>query len=128
VAWLYALTDRPETGHRLVARIAQTFYRDLPDGIIGNEDAGQMSAWYVFATLGFYPLQPASADYVAGIPLVSRARIAVPGRSLLFVTRSGRGDRLSRLTGDGRTIDPAAIPHALLKRGGSFNFTARPAP
>ncbi|MEI6643058.1 MAG: GH92 family glycosyl hydrolase [Novosphingobium sp.] len=128
VAWLYALTDRPETGHRLVSRIAQTFYRDAPDGIIGNEDAGQMSAWYIFASLGFYPLQPASADYVAGLPLVSRARLAVPGRPVLVVTRTGRGDRLLRLTNGGRTIDPAALPHAVLVRGGSLRFETPRAP
>jgi putative alpha-1,2-mannosidase len=49
IAWLYAYTNRPETGHRLVSRIADEFYKDSPGGIIGNEDPGQMSAWYVYA-------------------------------------------------------------------------------
>ncbi|MFX7922635.1 glycoside hydrolase domain-containing protein, partial [Acinetobacter baumannii] len=55
IAWLYAFTDHPWTGQQLVRRIATTFYRQGAQGIIGNDDAGQMSAWYVFATLGFYP-------------------------------------------------------------------------
>lgn len=79
VAWLYALTDRPETGQALVRRIAESFYLDQPDGVIGNDDAGQMSAWYVFATLGLYPAEPSSSRYVLGAPLVEQAVIAAPG-------------------------------------------------
>jgi predicted alpha-1,2-mannosidase len=79
VAWLYGLTDRPETGHALVRRIAESFYLDQPNGVIGNDDAGQMSAWYVFATLGLYPAEPSSSRYVLGAPLVEQAVIAAPG-------------------------------------------------
>ncbi len=126
IAWLYALTDHPETGHRLVARIARDFYKDSPAGIIGNEDAGQMSAWYVFATLGFYPAQPASGSYVVGIPLVRRATIAVPGRPRLTITRIGDGDRLARVTLAGRALATTAIPHQRLARGGTLRFTTEP--
>ena len=128
IAWLYALTDRPETGHRLVRRIAGEFYRDRPDGLIGNEDAGQMSAWYVFGTLGFYPAQPASGAYVAGIPLVPRARIAVPGRRPLIIARTGAGDALARLTLDGRAVDATALAHTRLAGGGLLRFAVRPVP
>jgi len=127
VAWLYALTDRPETGHRLVRRIAHDFYRDRPDGIIGNEDAGQMSAWYIFATLGFYPAQPASGRYVLGIPLVERARLEVPGRRALIIERQGQGDHLSGVTQDGRPLSVPAIPHGHLVSGGRLEFTTSPA-
>lgn len=126
VAWLYAHTDRPDTGHQLVRRIAGDFYRDRPDGIIGNEDAGQMSAWYVFATLGFYPLQPASATYVAGIPLADRATIIVPGRRTLIIERNGVGDRLSAVSLSGRSLEPLAISHAQLVRGGRLRFVTEP--
>lgn len=127
IAWLYALTDRPETGHRLVKRIASEFYRDAPGGIIGNEDAGQMSAWYVFATLGFYPAQPASGHYVAGIPLVRRARLAVPGLAPLLIVRSVAGDRLVQLTAAGKSLAPTSLPHAQLVRGGTLRFVTGPA-
>lgn len=123
VAWLYAYTDRPHTGHRLVRRIARDFYRDRPDGIIGNEDAGQMSAWYIFATLGFYPVQPASGAYVAGIPIANRARIAVPGRAVLHIARSGSGDRLLRVALSGQRLPETAIPHRQLVSGGTLLFT-----
>ncbi|WP_269513687.1 GH92 family glycosyl hydrolase [Brevundimonas subvibrioides] len=79
VAWLYALTDRPGTGQALVRHIAESFYLDQPDGVIGNDDAGQMSAWYVFATLGLYPAEPSSGRYVLGAPLVEQAVIDAPG-------------------------------------------------
>jgi predicted alpha-1,2-mannosidase len=89
IAWLYAYTDAPWRGQRLVRRIAADFYNATPDGIIGNEDAGQLSAWYVFATLGFYPVQPASAAYVLGAPLASEIVVRVPGRPPLTISAPG---------------------------------------
>jgi len=123
VAWLYAFTDHPETGYRLVARIARDFYQASPAGIIGNDDAGQMSAWYIFATLGFYPAQPASGNYVAGIPLVRRARIQVPGSRALIIERAGTGDQLVQLTLAGESQSTVAIPHSRLASGGTLRFT-----
>lgn len=125
IAWLYAFTDSPETGHKLVRRIASDFYKDSPDGIIGNEDAGQMSAWYIFATLGFYPVQPASAQYVAGIPLAGRAHIRVPGRPALDIIREGSGDRLGSVALDCAPLTPTAIAHRRLVHGGKLKFTTK---
>jgi predicted alpha-1,2-mannosidase len=122
IAWLYAFTDSPETGHRLIARIAHDFYRDVPAGIMGNEDAGQMSAWYVFAALGFYPVDPSSGAYVAGVPLVSHATIAVPGRRPLVIESRGKGDRLRELHLDGQPLPPTRIPHHKLATGGRLVF------
>jgi predicted alpha-1,2-mannosidase len=128
VAWLYAYTEAPERGHGLVARIARDFYRDGPDGIIGNDDAGQMSAWYVFATLGFYPVEPASGSYVAGVPLVERAILNVPGRRRLTIQRAGAGDRLLSLTVRGESRPATSLPHSDLVRGGTLRFEAGRAP
>ncbi|MFO1495844.1 MAG: GH92 family glycosyl hydrolase [Lysobacterales bacterium] len=75
IAWLYAWTDAPTKGERHIADIARRFYRATPDGIVGNDDAGQMSAWFVLATLGLYPSRPGHAEWTLGAPLVSRARI-----------------------------------------------------
>lgn len=55
VAWLYALSDRPQRGPELVRQIARQFYADTPGGITGNDDCGQMTAWYILTTLDFYP-------------------------------------------------------------------------
>jgi len=111
IAWLYTYTDRPSVGHNLVRQITEEFYGDKPGGIIGNEDAGQLSSWYVFATLGFYPVQPASGSYVAGIPLVAKATISVPGRKKLIIEKLGVGENLSEVTLDSLAIDRHAISH-----------------
>jgi predicted alpha-1,2-mannosidase len=122
IAWLYAYTGRANVGHRLIRQITNEFYGDGPGGIIGNEDAGQLSSWYVFATLGFYPVKPASGTYVAGIPLVSRATISVPGRERLKIQRSGTGENLVSVTLDQRKLQPLAIKHNELISGRVLKF------
>lgn len=118
IAWLYALTDSPGKGDALVARIAREFYSDRPDGIIGNDDCGQMSAWLVFATLGFYPLQPASGTYVAGVPLVPRARVHLAQGRTLNIGRADAGGA----TLQGKALPRTAMPHAALAGGGSLRL------
>ena len=122
VAWLYAYTDRPWTGQRLVARIADEFYKDDRGGIIGNDDCGQMSAWYVFATLGFYPLEPASGAYVLGRPLVTRARLKLAGGSLEIVAPGGGADSYARGATLGGRRHARVIDHRELVRGGVLRF------
>lgn len=113
VPWLYAFTDRPHKGPALVRDIASRFYGTGPDGLVGNDDAGQMGAWFVFAALGFYPVLPASGTYVAGEPLVRRATLARADGTRLQIVRGTRpGVWL-----DGRSVDPTALPHAALMQG-----------
>jgi predicted alpha-1,2-mannosidase len=122
IAWLYAYTDQPATGHNLVRQISEEFYSDAPGGIIGNEDAGQLSAWYFFATLGFYPAQPASGSYVAGIPLVPKAKICVPGRRKLIISRGKVGAQLVEVTLDNQVQNQLSISHSDLVVGRRLNF------
>ena len=122
IAWLYAYTDRASVGHRLIRQITNEFYGDSPGGIIGNEDAGQLSSWYVFATMGFYPVQPASAIYVAGIPLVSKVTISVPGRKKFKILKQGSGENLVALTLDRRDLQPLVIKHNELIAGRVLKF------
>ena len=75
IAYLYAYTAHPEKGQALIDRICQDFYTNQPDGLIGNEDCGQMSAWYVLSSLGLYSLCPGSNAWVVGSPQVSYARV-----------------------------------------------------
>jgi predicted alpha-1,2-mannosidase len=113
VPWLYAFTDRPAQGPALVRRIAREFYGDGPSGLVGNDDAGQMGAWYVFAALGFYPVMPASGEYVLGEPLVRRATLALAGGHKLEVVRSAEpGARL-----DGRPVEITGLSHRALATG-----------
>lgn len=114
IAWLYAYTDAPGKGHALVRRIATEFYSDRPDGITGNDDCGQMSAWYVFATLGLYPVNPIGGTYVAGLPLVRAATLDFPDGRELRIERRDNGPVLL----DGRPLPRTDIPHRDLVRGG----------
>ena len=75
MAYLYAWAGQPWKTQALVRRLMDTFYADRPDGLIGNEDCGQMSAWYLFSALGFYPVNPASGCYVLGTPLFPEAAL-----------------------------------------------------
>lgn len=117
IAWLYAFTDAPQKGHARTQEVVRRFYRDTPDGIVGNDDAGQMSAWLVFATLGFYPAQPARGEYVLGVPLVDRATLWI-GEKRLRIRRGGP----SGATIDGRNLPRTAVPHALLAAGGTLRI------
>ena len=124
IAWLYAFTDAPWRGHALVRRIAQEFYRDTPDGIMGNEDCGQMSAWYIFATLGFYPVDPSSATYVLGAPLVEHATLTLAGGKRLVIRACGNSARrpyAAAVTLDGRRVGPV-VAHRDLANGGLLEF------
>jgi predicted alpha-1,2-mannosidase len=125
IAYLYAFTDTPWKGHALVRRIAQDFYTDQPNGILGNDDCGQMSAWYVLSTLGFYPVVPASGDFVLGAPLVRGAKVQMAGGRTLSIHADGFGAdrpyaREARL--NGKRVNPVALPYADLVAGGKLRF------
>ena len=75
MAYLYNWTDSPWKGQGYLDYIMQNFYTNEPDGIIGNEDCGQMSAWYVFSAMGFYPVNPVSGEYEIGTPLFSEIQM-----------------------------------------------------
>jgi predicted alpha-1,2-mannosidase len=66
IAYLYNYTAHPEKGQKIIKQICDSFYTNTPDGLIGNEDCGQMSAWYVLSSSGFYPIKPGSFDYAIG--------------------------------------------------------------
>lgn len=117
VTWLYAFTAAPEKGQRLREQIVRDFYSTRPDGIVGNDDVGQMSAWLVFTMLGFYPAQPFSGQYVTGSPLVDAAVLDLgAGRSLRI-----RGHGMAA-TLDGRPVSRTALAHAALVAGGELRF------
>ena len=75
IAYLYNFTGAAYKTQAMVHRIMNEMYRDTPDGLEGNEDCGQMSAWYVLSALGFYPVTPGTTDYIIGTPLFSSATI-----------------------------------------------------
>ncbi len=77
VTYIYPYLDRPKEAQKLIRQISTDFYKARPDGLIGNNDCGQMSAWFLFSSIGFYPLDPVSGEFVIGAPQVPAATISV---------------------------------------------------
>ncbi len=128
IAYLYAYTDTPWKGHALIRRIVNDFYTEKPNGILGNDDCGQMSAWYVLSTLGFYPVMPASGEFVLGAPQVRAATLRLPGGKPLSIRADGFGVHTSYASAaqlNGRAVNPIALGYADLMVGGTLRFAMR---
>ena len=96
IAYLYSLAGRPDRTRQRVREILSAEYADSPGGLSGNEDAGQMSAWYIFSTLGFYPVNPASGEYVIGAPQFPKATLNLEnGRSFTIISDNSAPERIS---------------------------------
>jgi predicted alpha-1,2-mannosidase len=116
VTWLYAWTDAPHKGQQLRERIVRDFYGTGPRGLVGNDDVGQMSAWLVFAMLGFYPAQPFSGTYVLGSPMVDAELHLGAGR---VVAITGRG---LRAQWNGADLADRTVAHRVLVEGGQLRW------
>ena len=131
IAYLYAYTNAPWKGHVLIRRISRAFYSDRPDGVTGNDDCGQMSAWYVLSALGFYPVVPASGDFVSGAPQVRAATWHLAGGHTLEIRADGFGEAHPfaasvRLNGQPQT--PTALHYRDLMAGGELRFAMQGVP
>lgn len=112
IAYLYAYTLHPEKGRKIIKDISAQFYSNTPNGMIGNDDCGQMSAWYIFSTLGVYPVNPNNGQYTVGIPQVRNAKIYTgQGDKYIQIKNLYRGGQDSYLKIDGRTIKETYITH-----------------
>ncbi len=87
MAYLYNYCGKPEKAQGIIDYVCKQFYKDSPDGLIGNEDCGQMSAWYVMSSMGLYPVCPGSNVYATGIPQFYEVEIAREGKSGFLITR-----------------------------------------
>ena len=122
VLYFYPLIGRPEAAAARVGEIFERFYGTTRDGLCGNDDCGQMSAWYVFSACGFYPFNPCGGDYVVASPQFDRLTLHLAGGD--FVIRSeGRGATVASL--NGRRLEGPVLRHADLVRGGGLTFARR---
>ena len=114
--------------HKTQARVRmllESMYEAQPDGLAGNEDCGQISAWYVLSALGLYAVDPVSANYVFGSPLVDRAEIELAGRRRLMVLAPGNGPDspyIQSVSWNGQPWSRSWISHAELAAGGTLVF------
>jgi predicted alpha-1,2-mannosidase len=129
--YLYAFAGQQWKTARLVRKILTTLYTDQPDGLSGNEDCGQMSAWYVFSALGLYPVNPAAGVYVFGSPVIKEAKIALPGgKSFTIVARQNSPENVYIQSAElnGKPFSKSYITHPEILAGGQLTFVMGPEP
>ena len=115
----------------LVRAVVKEFYVPRPDGLCGNDDCGQMSAWYIFSAMGFYPLNPASGEYVLGAPQLKRISFALPGGRRFTVIAEGLSEEnkyVKSVKLNGKPLEGDSISHEEIMSGGElvFEMTALP--
>ena len=125
IAWLYSYVGNPSRTADMVREIAREMYTAGPDGYSGNEDCGQMSAWYIFSAIGFYPVTPGSRMYALGAPLFDEVTINLEGGGE-FVIRadnlSGGNRYLNEVSLNGEPLSSPFLDHAGIVPGGSLVF------
>ncbi|MEM9648638.1 MAG: GH92 family glycosyl hydrolase [Bacteroidota bacterium] len=124
VAYLYNYVDKPSQTQKLVRQILSEQYKNEPNGHCGNEDCGQMSSWYIFSALGFYPVNPAQGVYELGIPLFEKATIQV-NRDSSFTIKAEGADQLpyvEKVLLNGKELQRNYITHKEIKAGGLLEF------
>ena len=124
MAYLYNWTDSPWKGQERLDYIMREFYTNKPDGIIGNEDCGQMSAWYVMSALGFYQVAPGIPVYTLGRPMVDRALVHVKGGifEILVKNNSPENKYIKEVTLNGKALETPFFSHADMVKGGKLVF------
>jgi predicted alpha-1,2-mannosidase len=126
IAYMYLWAGEPWKTQQRVRQILDTLYHNAPDGLAGNEDCGQMSAWYVMSAMGLYAVDPASGTYVLGTPLFERASIALgPGRTLSIEARRSSPAQMyvQSVTLNGNPLPRLWVRHSELVNGAALVFT-----
>ena len=124
-AYLYAYAGEHYKTAKLIHQINTTLYTDKKDGITGNEDCGQMSAWYIFSSMGFYSVNPASGMYVFGSPLFEEVSISLPANKQFVVKADGVSDSncyIQSVTLNGKPYTKSYITHKDIVAGGELVF------
>jgi predicted alpha-1,2-mannosidase len=123
--YLYSYAGAPLKTQARLKQIVDSQYKPTPDGLVGNDDLGQMSAWLVFTALGFYPVAPASNQYVLGRPFVDRAVLHLPNGKVLTidsVNLSNDHGFVKDVLLNGKSLDRTYVTHDELMNGGDVKF------
>ena len=126
MAYLYDYSGKPWKTAEKVRFILDNFYTDKTDGIIGNEDVGQMSAWYVLSALGFFPVNPANGMYVFGSPTIKEATLALNGNKSFHITVKNNGPTnkyINAMKLNGVNYTKAYFKHTDIMNGGELEIT-----
>jgi predicted alpha-1,2-mannosidase len=125
IPYLYNWTGHPEKTQARVRMILNTMYAPKVDGLCGNDDAGQMSAWYIFSALGFYPVTPGSPYYAIGSPLIKDAIINLEnGKKIIIKTKnqSAKNVFVKSITVNGKKTTNNLLSHFDIINGGEIVF------
>ena len=122
ILYLYAMLGEPEKGADLIRKVLDEMYTTNADGLAGNEDTGQMSAWYIMSALGFYPVAPGSNQYWFGSPIITEAQIEVPGGTFEIVVNnnSDKNKHIDTITLNGKQYELPYITHDEIMKGGKL--------
>ena len=125
LAYLYDYADASIRTQERLRQIVESQYRPAPDGLVGNDDLGQMSAWLIFTSLGFYPVAPGSNEYVIGRPFVDEAYLHLPNGKTFKVSAehlSSSNAFIKSVTLNGKALSRMFIRHEEIMQGGELRF------
>ncbi|WP_048331218.1 GH92 family glycosyl hydrolase, partial [Bizionia psychrotolerans] len=131
MAYLYNFVNKPHKTQEKIHQILTELYTNTPDGISGNEDCGQMSAWYIFSSMGFYPVTPGSNQYIIGTPLFEKATINLESRkgsgekqfTIIANNLSDSNIYVENVTLNGTKLNRTYMTHDEIITGGTLVFT-----
>ena len=129
--YLYDYIGQPWKAQARAREVMSRLYQSTPDGMCGDEDTGQMSAWYVFSALGFYPMCPGTTEYLIGSPLFDRATITLPDGKTFVVSAKLNGPQRPYIRGatlNGVSFDKTFLDHRQIMNGGELGFEMTSAP
>lgn len=130
IIYLYAYSNEPKKAQKYIHQVINEFHDNTPDGMIGNDDCGQMSAWYILSTLGFYPVNPANGEFVLGRPQVKKATIHLAGNKKFIIGAKNFSEEAIyndiRIL-NGNKISQPFITYQEIMNGGNliFNMTTK---
>jgi predicted alpha-1,2-mannosidase len=125
VLYLYAYSNEPKTGQKYIHQVISKFHNNTPNGLIGNEDCGQMSAWYILSCLGFYPVNPASNELVLGAPQLKKATLHLAnGKEFSIEAKNISSENIYRGSAllNGQPIDKLQLTYPQIMDGGNLKF------
>ncbi|MBM3431610.1 MAG: glycoside hydrolase family 92 protein [Bacteroidetes bacterium] len=126
IIYMYTALGHPEKAAKWLQVVADSIYKNGPDGLSGNDDCGQMSAWYLWTSLGLYPMNPCGGEYLFGYPLIRKATMQLPNKKTLrFEVKKEKKQgppHITRVEWNGRSIPVRSIQHSELLKGGTLTY------
>ena len=125
MVYLYNYAGQPWKTQQRVRMILKNQYKPAPDGLGGNDDCGQMSAWYLFSTLGFYPVAPGSGTYQLGSPAINKAVIQLENGKTFTINCKNQNDKniyVQKISLNGKPLKRLFLQHSDITNGGTLEF------